>query len=945
MLSQFLHIIVKLLLKIRKILYNISNKIIYYVRGIRVDKKEKLIEEESKILEYKLKLIRNKIIKNDRAIKNYSVQDINIYKEVDESQRKKIIKEQNDLKEVVDNLYFGKLVIEYKEDDQTEIAYIGRKGINIDNESIVYSWAAPIANIYEEYNGGEYKRKYIDKGSGKELFLQGNIKDKRKIKIEKSKVIDVYSYASITEKDEEEFIKDKIEKSSTEKLGVILETVQSDQNKIIRLPIEKNILVQGCAGSGKSSVAFHRLAYLAYNYSLKDNELLVISPNKIFQGYTSNILIELGTDFNVRQNTFKEFAEITLNKKIQNTVINYDENSEEGILKTSKRFKLILDNYINYLEENFIPKDNVIIDNFELINSSEILSIRNKLFSTYKINDRVEKIQIYIEKYLKEKMQGFINSIEKLYKVNMDVFSKYNRSAVIYNETLKLSKEEQEIRIKRFKKQCLAIISGYISNFKKVEAIEKYQELLGDRNLLDKLSKGILNRNEIDIIAKDEIEGLINNIDCIPILYLHNKINENKNKYRHIVIDECQDLSYLEIAVIEGLTQSFTLVGDFNQRININKSTISLNEISEMFKKYIFFESYYLNKSFRNSMSITNYANAILQGYFINKESIPIAFNRETSKPKVYLNMKKEQTIKAVVESIKGKNSTDKNIAVILKTELETIDFYNQLSTLLKDKKVNLIDNEYCNYEKGINVLSAKLSKGLEFDYVILVDANEYKDNENDKRLLYIATTRALHGLEIYTEDKECFITNIDNNLWESKFKLSTTSMNQPIRDAIIKTLMDGFGNLPKEYINYINSIDNYAELTEFGAKLDGLEDIHKLFNVNLKKRETLEIKETMNEASVTLERQVKIGYLEKLTNEIKNNNQFFTGKQSDVFEYIKSNIEYLSKFKNCKELADNLGVSTATINTVLMKLNLGSFGSFISKINRCIKNDLKSRV
>lgn len=94
----------------------------------------------------------------------------------------------------------------------------------------MYSLVTPIANIYKEYNGGEYKRKYTDRGSGKELFLQGNIKNKRKIRIEKSKVIDIYSYASITEKDEEEFVKDKIEKSSTEKLGVIVETVQRAQN-------------------------------------------------------------------------------------------------------------------------------------------------------------------------------------------------------------------------------------------------------------------------------------------------------------------------------------------------------------------------------------------------------------------------------------------------------------------------------------------------------------------------------------------------------------------------------------------------------------------------------------------------------------------------------------------------------------------------------------------
>lgn len=196
----------------------------------------------------------------------------------------------------------------------------------------------PIADIYQEYNSGEYKRKCVDKDLGKEILLEGNILGKRKISINKSKVTDVYSYNTIIEDDEEEFVRDKIENSKTDKLGVIIETVQKDQNKIIRLPIEKNIIVQGCAGSGKSSVAFHRLAYLAYNYNLKDNELLVISPNKIFQGYTSNILMELGSDFNVQQYTFKEFAEVVLKRKIENNIINNDETyKEQSILKTSKR--------------------------------------------------------------------------------------------------------------------------------------------------------------------------------------------------------------------------------------------------------------------------------------------------------------------------------------------------------------------------------------------------------------------------------------------------------------------------------------------------------------------------------------------------------------------------------------------------------------------------------
>ena len=913
-----------------------------------MDIKKKLIEEESKILEDKINLMKNQLVKNDNVIKEYSLQDINTYNKIDESEYFKIIVQQKNLESALDNPYFGRLDIEYKDDNEKETVYIGRRRVDIGDDIIIYSWAAPIADIYQEYNSGEYKRKYIDKNSGKEIFLEGNILEKRKISISKSKVIDVYSYTNITEKDEEEFVRDKIENSKTDKLGVIIETVQKEQNRIIRLPIEKNIIVQGCAGSGKSSVAFHRLAYLAYNYNLKDNELLVISPNKIFQGYTSNILMELGADFNVQQYTFKEFAEVILKRKIENNIINNDEiYKEQSILKTSKRFKLVLDNYINYLEDNFIPKDNIVVDDFTLIDSNQVNSIWCNQFGTYKINDRIDKFKVYLENYLKDRLEEYIKSVEKSYASNMNILTKYNNSPVIYNEILKLTREEQEIRIKRLEKQCIAIINGYISNFKKIDVVEKYKELLRDKDLLNSMSKLIIYKTKIDIIISNTTDNIINDIDCIPIMYLYYKINENKNKYRHIVVDECQDLSYIEIAVIEGLTQSFSLVGDFNQRININKCTASLEEINDMFKKYTFFESYCLNKSFRNSMSITNYSNAILDEYFINKESIQLAFNRETAKPKVYSKIGRNQTIKAIAENINSKSSENKNIAVILKTEASAKKYYTELSKVLNNKSINLIDNEYCKYKKGINILSASLSKGLEFDYVIIVNANEFENNEEDRRLLYIAATRALHELEIYTESKECFITSIDKNLWESKFRLSIDPINEALRITIIKTLTDGFGKLPQEYIDYVYNMDSLSELSRFVSKLEGVEDIDKLFKeegiiIVQKTIKVYESEKTLNEASVTLETEGEIGYLDKLIYEIKSRGKFINGKQLDVFNYIVNNINELPKFKSCKELADKLEVSTSTISTTLLRLRMGSFWEFISKVRECIKKDRK---
>ena len=171
--------------------------------------------------------------------------------------------------------------------------------------------------------------------------------------------------------------------------------------------------------------------------------------------------------------------------------------------------------------------------------------------------------------------------------------------------------------------------------------------------------------------------------------------------------------------------------------------------------------------------------------------------------------------------------------------------------------------------------------------------------------------------------------------------------MNQGLQKIIIQTLSDGFGNLPQEYIDYIESIDNFNELSSFAGKLDGIEDIDKLFEEEgiIRKIEieaVKEINQSLSEASITMDNKHQIGHLEKLMYDIKSRGKYFTGKQAEVLDYILENIKELPKYKSCREFADLVGVSTATISTALLKLNLGSFGNFISKIKECIKKDSK---
>lgn len=374
-----------------------------------------LIYEENVELDKKLSLINNKIEENNKLIREYELRDINTYSRVDEIKYKDKMLEQSKLQNVdLKNPYFAKLLIKFKDENESIPVYIGKKRVDIDDEIIVYSWASPIASIYQKYDLGEYSEvvkndRKVNNYKNDNLVLEGIILDKRKITIKDSKVIDVFQYRA-NSNNEDEYIKKQIETGDTEKLGVIVETVQMEQDKIIRLSIDKSVLVQGCAGSGKSSVAFHRLAYLAYNYDLRQEELLVISPNKIFQGYTDSILLELGAEYNPLQYTFYDFAKTILKININSD----DKNIENNKYKTSKEFLELIDQYVNYLEEDYILKEDIIIDDFKLISYEEIKEIWSNNFGAYKINERIIKFKKYTLNYLKNKLREFLANIDSI---------------------------------------------------------------------------------------------------------------------------------------------------------------------------------------------------------------------------------------------------------------------------------------------------------------------------------------------------------------------------------------------------------------------------------------------------------------------------------------------------------------------------------------------------
>lgn len=787
----------------------------------------KIIEEEKSNLNKIINVINNEINICNNTIEKFKKYnggfDINSYSKVDINQNKDAIEEKKKLCSIKKNPYIGRLKLLYKHEKAETSVYVGMKDLIVDNEAYIISWAAPISRLYNNFDIGPFS---IANEKGDKI--EGKLQEKRIITIKNGQVVDVKSIGGINEKEiEEKYMKEKIGNSKTDKLGSIVETIQKEQNNIIRLPIEKSILVQGCAGSGKSSVAFHRVAYIIYNGKLSPEDVLVITPNKIFQEYTKDLLLEIGSDFDVPQYTFNEFAHSLLGddyKHFQNS--SSKEEIELNTIKTGKGFKKCIDKFIDYLDSEFISNEDIIIDNFKVIDSQEIKSIWLNEFKGYKVNAKIDRFKEYLKAKLTEKSERYLRQKKAMYDNNINTLEKVLTNRIQINEIKRLNETEKENSEKRLKKTFTAIINKYINSIKPIDFLEAYNDLLREEDIINRLYHGCLNEKEKEQLLNNNWRVEYTYVDLIPALYLYIRLNDI-NRYRHVMVDECQDLSYIEVEIIDNLAQSFTLVGDFNQSIIVDKNTVQVDEVVKLFSKYTFFNTHYLNKSFRNSKNITEFANSILAPYFKNKSYVPEAFNRETTKPTVMCCNNDDNRIRSIVSRIKNNYSEDKNIAIIVKDDEKSMDLYNKLHNELPT--LNRIGYGDEIYKIGINVLSVPMSKGLEFDYVLIADGESYEDNEEDRRLLYIAATRALNRLDIFTIRANGLLESLDKRLWLKETIKDNSMVVISLQNTIKDYLLTNFEPIYNELEFYINDINDISKLMEVLDKIMKIDDYEEM--------------------------------------------------------------------------------------------------------------------
>lgn len=653
-------------------------------------------------------------------------------------------------KKVLNRPYFGRFDFIQDDSSDREKIYIGLSNVadSKTNRIFVYDWRAPISSIFYRFELG--KAYY----TAPEAKISGEVVLKRQYKIHNAS-LKYFFDCNININDE--ILQEVLIRNSTAKMRNIVETIQKEQDLIIRDNENELLIVQGVAGSGKTSVALHRIAFLLYeglNSKISSSDIIIISPNAIFNKYISSVLPELGEE-NVRQATFGDIVLKLINGRLKTetrhrqleyliatqNVAGADLKRQCIDFKSSPAFKIILDRLISHCERNMVIFDDIYYD-------GKIVETRQQLKNRFLHN----KIDMPMAKRLRRMENIILNKIHSLQK---------NRLGKI--EKIVQNSEGHDFEIKSFSRllsiKKSRVFLDRIRKFTNIDYLQLYRELFSQPGLLLKLAGGLKVPADIEKIITMTGESLNRDFaayeDGAPLLYLKLKIEGDLwPAVEQVVIDEAQDYGPLQYEVFKLLFRDakYTVLGDINQVIESKERSSIYADITNIFdkKKTVKFS---LNKSYRSSFEI----NAFTQ-HILGKDSDFISFERHEVKPVVVVKETRAELEHAIVENAVNHLKLGYNsIAMISKTAWDARKLYDSIKDLIDIKLVDSPDEEI---EKGVLVIPSYMAKGLEFDVVLAHDvSSENYSTELDRKLLYIACTRAMHRLALfYTGEKSPFI-------------------------------------------------------------------------------------------------------------------------------------------------------------------------------------------
>ncbi|WP_172249504.1 UvrD-helicase domain-containing protein [Saccharibacillus deserti] len=642
--------------------------------------------------------------------------------------------------------YFGRMDFEEEGKDAPAPLYIGKTGLDGRDPGslpIVVDWRAPVASLFYSFTGGEEKVEY----EAPEGIIGGSVHLKRNIMVRRSeleRVVDTYTRGGEEPAVSDEFLLYRLGENKDNRLRDIVSTIQAEQDRIIRAEKNKALIIQGVAGSGKTTVALHRLAFLLYRYKeqVSAEKMIIFAPNGMFLDYISGVLPELGVG-DIQQRTFTDWAvkQLEAESMLADPAETLDfwfgraageapGDDAPGRFKGSDKFKDMLDAAASALEVSGAPELEFSPWEDKILPYETILHWYAEEYKHYSAAGRKERVLARIHRWIE----------------------------------MELKPVKPESKRKEFKKKAAQREKAYAKKWPDFSPLTLYKQIFGAA----KDSRGILPQELFEAIPasvlkstrKDLKESRIREEDLPALLYLHLLLNgiEGAERFDHIVIDEAQDFSPLQVSVLDRFVRghSFTILGDLSQGIHAYKGVHAWEEMSGLFGEQE--TSYHaLTRSYRSTLEIIGFANTILSGGVPNAiQAVPvfrsgdkvrkIGFGHESAH--IDGNAAENAGAAASARALRALWGREhKTVSLLTRTQEQAQTLYEALKPEFPE--LHVIDGNMTQYEGGLSVLPLHLSKGLEFDAVVIADAGKrnYGESEWDAKMLYVGCTRALHEL------------------------------------------------------------------------------------------------------------------------------------------------------------------------------------------------------
>ncbi|MEG7335383.1 RNA polymerase recycling motor HelD [Bacillus sp. 0102A] len=673
--------------------------------------------------------------------------------------------------------YFGRVDFIENGEEQAERIYIGLASCMDEKEEhfLIYDWRAPISSMYYNYSPG--KAEYEVPGE----TIEGEMELKRQFIIKNGDLKAMFN-TDMTIGDE--MLQEVLSHQSDTQMKNIVSTIQKEQNQIIRNEKSKFLIVQGAAGSGKTSAALQRVAYLLYRHRgvIDAGQIVLFSPNFLFNSYVSSVLPELGEE-NMEQVTFQEYIEHRLGRKFlcespfdqleycltESTKGGFPSRLTGITWKAGLSFQQFIDEYVSRLSSEGMIFKNIVFRGQKLIAKEQIHSYFYSLDQRQSIPNRMEQTAKWLLSELhtfekKERRKDWVvQEAELLDKEDyLDVYKKLQERKQFSESTFNDYQREQQLLAAIIVKKAFNPLKQAVRLFAFLDVKQLYLHLFsswrGKFQHAEMAAIGALTRSAF-------AENKLLYEDAAPFLYMQDLIEGRKKntKIKHLFIDEAQDYSPFQMAYMRSIfpAASMTVLGDINQSIYVH-AIHGAKHMDACFEgepaEYV-----HLKRTYRSTRQIVDLTKAMLQD---GADIEP--FNRNGEMPLVFKTEGREDLCQKLTKEIERlKKQGHETIAVICKTAQQCIQAHAYISEYID---IRLIYKENQTFQKGVCVIPVYLAKGIEFDAVLVYDASEeHYQTEHDRRLLYTACTRAMHTLAVlYTGKASPFVTAVPPHLYQN---------------------------------------------------------------------------------------------------------------------------------------------------------------------------------